>query len=305
MNTKRNRFFTSLSKVCGIGLALFAAVFFLAGAQPLSAQNLFSGSSVDLWPTLNGSHAATPTGWSSAAVQAPGLLTAAQNGGSTDYFSALFMSTTGALKGYSGTSYISAPNYTGGTAVQSFQLSFVFAATDPGSGNSYNDRSLSFYVYQNGTNTAVQSFRTVETTGSPGFLDIQSYNGSAWVQLATGIAASTYDTTTNTWTALNAYNFSLTTDFTTKTSTLTWGAVGGTQTSVAATFYPAESTTGYLNGVGFGNNSTAAFAIDNVTVTAVAVPEPATNALLALGGLFFLALVRRNRRLAWETVSYP
>lgn len=250
----------------GITAFLFAAI-----TLSTQAQTLITNGNFETWTGISG-NSGTPTPWSGTVVRTAGLLS-----GST--YAALIQ-------------YNSAISQAVSTTPTKFQLDFVFAATDPGSSN----RSLNFGMNEVGL-ANVLNIRTIGGTAA-GKLTLQAFGGGAWTNVVVdAFDASVYNSGSNTFTTLNAYNFSLVMDFSTSSYTISYGAVGSSMTTpITCTLFQNTPNGAGISTLSFLNTSSASstpFAVDNVVVTAV--PEPESLALIVLGAATLFGVNRRKQ----------
>lgn len=270
MNTK----LPSAMKIPALTLILaFAAVI------PAFAGSLITNGNLESWSAVSGTPPqGSPTGWAGAGtvIRSAGLVPGStysgviQSGQSGLYTTTLLESTA------------------------QFELSFVLAATDPGSTSS---RSFNLQLSQ--SSGMFLNFRTVRGSSGAGFLTLQVYDiaASGWSNLVQNLNASVYaGGTTNSFTTLNPYAFTLDVNLTgTPSWSLSYGAVGGSVTTLSnMTIFSANPTVGgALTQFGFAGGASASnYGVDNIT--AISVPEPGTAVLALLGGFLLVAKLRRK-----------
>ena len=250
-----------------------------AAVIPASAGTLITNGNLETWNTVSGTPPqGTPTGWAGAGtvIRSSGIVA-----GST--YSGVIQATQSGL--YT-TSLLE--------STAQFELSFVLAATDPGSTSS---RSFNLQLSQ--SSGTFLNFRTVRGSSGAGFLTLQVYNiaTTSWSNLVQNLNASVYTGgTTNSFTTLNPYAFTFDVDLTgTPSWSLSYGAVGGSVTTLSGmTIFSANPTVGgALTQFGFAGGASASnYGVDNIS--AIAVPEPGTAILALAGGLILVANLRRK-----------
>ncbi len=222
------------------------------------AQLILNGG-FESWGTTTGSPpAGIPTDWTYTFIdqpyQVPGLVA-----GSTY---AIFMRrNTGTLE-----QVLTTNN------VVNFKLDFVFAAID----SDPAWRGFNMLVNQGtvAANNSVLNLRTVRGT-SIGKLSLQAFNGSAWAVLGADIFdASVYDSGSNSFTTLNAYEFSLTLDLsaTNPSYSIKYRKLGtGTFNTLPnlTSFYFTPSGASLCKIAFATGGSSAGYAIDDLTVSRV------------------------------------
>ncbi len=181
------------------------------------------------------------------------------------------------------------------SALTQMQMDFVLAATDPGSSS---NRSFNMAITTNNSSTTnLINLRMIQGS-TTGLLSLEAFNGSGWTSLAAdAFQASTYNSSSNSFSVLNAYNFSLTLSLgTTSSYSITYGLVDGTTTTInnIAAFQTAYTVGGTgATGISLmGSSSSTSFALDNLNV----VPEPGPVALLGMGILLIVSIQSRKRR---------
>ncbi|GAT32218.1 PEP-CTERM protein-sorting domain-containing protein [Terrimicrobium sacchariphilum] len=269
-----NTMLPSVTKVLAFTLTLaFAAVI------PASAGSLITNGNLEAWGAVSGTPPqGSPTGWAGGGtvIRSAGLVPGStysgviQAGNSGLYTTALLESTA------------------------QFELSFVLAATDPGSATS---RSFNLQLSQ--ASGMFLNFRTVRGSSGAGFLTLQVYDiaASGWSNLVQNLDASVYTGgSTNSFTTLNPYAFTLDVNLTgTPSWSLSYGAVGGSITTLSnKTIFSANPTVGgALTQFGFAGGASASnYGVDNIT--AISVPEPGTAVLALVGGFLLVAKLRRK-----------
>lgn len=188
-----------------------------------------------------------------------------------------------------------APGFAASYPMQ-FELSFVFAATDPGSSSS---RSFNLSINQNGGAQPTLNFRTVEGSSGAGYITLQAYKtGSGWSDVATNLLATSNLTVGASDSGMHAYTFDLSVDLAASTWTLVYGLVGsGSTTTVSGlNYFQSNNGSGLASLAFLGTSSATAYAVDNASL--LAVPEPGVISLLTLGASLLLATRLSRRRIA-------
>lgn len=251
----------------------------LAAVIPAFAGPLITNGDLENWNTVSGTPPqGSPTGWLGAGsvIRSAGLVA-----GST--YSGVIQAGQSGL--YTTTLLESTPQ---------FELSFVLAATDPGSVSS---RSMQLQLSQSAG--VFLNFRTVRGSSGAGFVTLQVFNvaTSGWSNLVQNLNASVYaGGATNSFTTLNPYALTLDVNLTgTPSWSLSYGVVGGSVTTLSnMTIFSANPTVGgALTQFGFAGGASASnYGVDNIS--AIAVPEPGTAMLALLGGFILVAKLRRK-----------
>lgn len=246
---------------------------------PANAQLIQNGG-FENWTAVSGTPPrGTPDGWGNNGVtpiQAPGLVTGS--------------SYSAELKGGGVIYQPFAKPY-----LSSFQVSQVIAVN----ANAGWTQPL-WITYQesgpDGSFTDRHDWILLRIAGSGSSMNIEARDGASatWISIADNVInTSSYDSTTNTFTTLNAYNIVLTYDAISNKYSISYGLVGSTLTTVSNLDYFIQPSNGSKNLVfasysGVGDSGTYFAAVDNV---ALAVPE--TNvAWLLFVGVGSLALSR-------------
>lgn len=243
------------------------------------AQSLIGNGNFELWSTTSGTPpTGTPTNWwtSPSMVQTTGLV-AGSNYSATLLSGSMLAQSTG--------------------SASLFTLSFQFAATVAnGSSAVAGSQGLLFNLTNPGDVRRVQSFHFIDA--ADGTLSLQSLNKSkGWETVATGIAASTYDSATGTWTTPTVNDFTLVSDWSSQSFSVTIGLHGGTQTTYSYSglnaFWDSPDSTTLSKIFAQQQGTGGAFAFDNVSI--VNAPEPGSFALV-LGACGLLLIGQRLRR---------
>ncbi|MFA6960939.1 MAG: hypothetical protein WC205_09330 [Opitutaceae bacterium] len=249
-------------------------------ATQSQAQNLVQGT-FEGWNTTTGTPPrGNPFFWSGTVTQTAGLV-----GGSN--FSATIQPAT------TSDNLFQTPS---DTTVKNLSLSFQFVATDSGSAS---NRSLQLILQQPGSTIPINMIITRGT--SAGLLSLKASDGTAFQTIAEDIfSASTYNSSTGVWSSTSVYQMTLNVSFgagaIASNYSVSYGLVGGAQSTLSnINIFSVAPTDNGVNQVRFTTNSFgSAFAIDNVSLTAI--PEPVTSAvLLSAGTLAFAAMVRRRQ----------
>lgn len=223
------------------------------------AQLILNGG-FETWGTTTGSPpAGIPTSWTydNAALpyQAPGIVA-----GSTH--SVFLNKNAGVLS-----QVVTSNN------VVNFRLDFVFAALDPLL-TTYRSFNMSVNQGTVAANNSVLNLRTVRGS-TAGKLTLQAYNGSAWAVLGADLFnASVYDSGSNSFTTLNAYEFSLTLDLssTTPSYSIKYRKLGtgtfNTLPNLTSFYFTPSGASLYKIAFATGGSS-AGYAIDDLTVSRV------------------------------------
>jgi len=262
-----------------INILAFLLTLAFAAVIPAFAGPLITNGNLETWNSVSGTPPqGSPTGWAGAGtvIRSGGLVA-----GST--YSGVIQAGQSGL--YTQTLLESTPQ---------FELSFVLAATDPGSVSS---RSFNLQLSQ--SSGSFLNFRTVRGSSGSGFLTLQVFNvaTSSWTNLVQNLSASVYTGgATNTFTTLNPYQLTLDVNLTgTPSWSLSYGLVGGAVTTLSnMTIFSASPTVGgALTQFGFnGGSSVSNYGVDNIS--AISVPEPGTSLLALVGGLILVAKLRRK-----------
>ena len=162
-----------------------------------------------------------------------------------------------------------------------FQLSLVFAATDPGSSTT---RSFNLNINQN---AGISMNLRMVRGSTAGKLTLQSYAGGVWNTIAAdAFDASVYNSGTGNFTTLNAYALTLSMDYTIPSYSISYGpASGGGQTTVNnLTSISAVAPNQGIKGVTiWGTGSATPFAIDNINITSTWAGSTQAEAPLMFG----------------------
>lgn len=255
---------------------LLAAIGILGSGLVASAQVIDNGT-FENWGTLTGSPpAGVPSNWSFTGTVSP-VQTAGLVSGSN--YAALIQPGGQIYQTIS-------PNPT------NLKLDMTFAATNPGLTSS---RSFNITIGEPGANPSL-NFRMVAGSVA-GMLTLQVHNGSAWSTLAANaFQSSVYDSASNTFTTLNAYDLSIELSYgTTSSYSISYGLHGGTMTLLSnLTTFTAANANG-MSTIGIvGSSSASPFAVDNLTLTVV--PEPGRTAYLMWSGAVLMSISYWGRR---------
>lgn len=262
-----------------IKILAFTLTLAFAAVIPAFAGSLITNGNLEAWGAVSGTPPqGSPTGWAGAGsvIRSTGLVP-----GST----------------YSGVIQAGQSGLYASTLLEStaqFELSFVLAATDPGSASS---RSFNLQLSQ--ASGTFLNFRTVRGSSGAGFLTLQVYNiaTTSWSNVVQNLNASVYTGgATNSFTTLNPYALTLDVSLTgTPSWSLSYGAVGGSVTTLSnMTIFSANPTVGgALTQFGFAGGASASnYGVDNIS--AISVPEPGVAVLALVGGFLLVAKLRRK-----------
>lgn len=240
---------------------------------------------LETWTGVTGTPpTGTPSSWGgspSTVVRAPGLVTGSSYSciinNAQPYWQGIYANNPSSYV----VSQVLAINASTATAPM------LFSILQMGPGNNFSTR---------------HSFITARFTqgSASGKFTLQVQNGGSWQTLVTdAVDASTYVSASNSFTTLNAYNLIIAYNSATNTYALSIGKVGGKLITKSNLAYFAEANNGqplallYYYGGGAANS----FAIDNVSIEALASVQPTATNLLDRGFLGFGA--------EWDTYSYP
>lgn len=260
---------------------IFTALLLLVAALPVRAQiQTITNGGLENWGPLNGSNQGTPTNWgTTGSATLPTRIAGLVSG-----------SNYAAMLQY-GAGNLLAPSLS--STSNQFELSFVFAATDPGSAT---NRSLNLSISQ-GTGIAL-NFRTVQGTSGAGCLNLQAFNGAVWKDVAIDLLATSDLTAGAGGAGMNAYNFDLSVNFATSTWSLSYGLVGSSLTTVSGLNYfqtLSPSNLSYIAFIDSNAPTNTAYAIDNVSLLSIPEPSSLTLATLSLMSLLGLACRKTNQ----------
>ncbi len=256
---------------------IIASLLVVTSVLSSSAQTLVSNGNFETW---SGGSPNLPANWttnnSANIFQATGL------NGST--YSAVAKN-TGDLRQFTSAS------------PQSFNLSFDFAVNQTSTNPGFS-QSMVITIYDKTTLTDSASARIAlrfqfdSASSQSAYLSAFSA-GTGWVALTGKVfAPSVLNANNNGFTTLNQYHLSLDYSNGSNTYSITYGAVGGSTTTLSSLGYFRNAASGAgLKGLQFYSNDNG-FALDNVVVSAV--PEPGTWALLGFG-LATVVVFRRRK----------
>lgn len=179
---------------------------------------------------------------------------------------------------------------------QSFNLSFDFAVNQSPSVTGFS-QSMVIHIYQTTSLTDSANawislrFQFDNASNQNAYLSAFSA-GTGWVALTGKVfAPSVLNANSNGFTTLNQYHLSLDFSSVSNTYSITYGAVGGSTTTLSSLSNFRNATSGAgLKGLQFYANDNG-YALDNVVA---AVPEPGTWALLGFG-LATVVVFRRRK----------
>ena len=256
---------------------IIASLLVVTSVLSSSAQTLVSNGNFETW---SGGSPSLPSNWttnnSANVFQATGLA------GST--YSAVVKNATDLRQATS-------------ASPQSFNLSFDFAVNQTSTNTGFS-QSMVIHIYQTTDLTASGNawislrFQFDNASNQSAYLSAFSA-GTGWVALTGKVfAPSVLNANNNGFTTLNQYHLSLDYSSGSNTYSITYGAVGGSTTTLSSLGYFRNAATGAgLKGLQFYANDNG-YALDNVVASAV--PEPGTWALLGFG-LATVVMFRRRK----------